>query len=85
MSKLTVQFFASLREQLGAERLELDWPEPKAATELVKAIEAQLGEDAAQILDGPEILIAVNQTMVDRDHQIQPSDEVAFFPPVTGG
>jgi len=29
--------------------------------------------------------VAVNQTLVDFSHQIQDGDEVAFFPPVTGG
>jgi len=31
------------------------------------------------------VLVAVNQTLVDFSHQIQDGDEVAFFPPVTGG
>jgi|TARA_B110000459_G_C16159208_1_gene294366 molybdopterin synthase sulfur carrier subunit len=31
------------------------------------------------------IRIAVNQEYVDLDHPIKPGDEIAFFPPVTGG
>jgi molybdopterin synthase sulfur carrier subunit len=31
------------------------------------------------------IRIAVNQEYVDFDHPIKPGDEIAFFPPVTGG
>lgn len=34
---------------------------------------------------GPKVLVAVNQTVVDRSHPLNDNDEVAFFPPMTGG
>ena len=85
MSQLNVQFFASLREQLGQESLQLTWPNAAPVTSLLKLIGLELGNDAESILSQSEILVAINQEMVDRDHLVNPGDEVAFLPPVTGG
>jgi molybdopterin synthase sulfur carrier subunit len=35
--------------------------------------------------DDRKILIAVNQTVVDKSQVLDPGDEIAFFPPMTGG
>ncbi len=85
MSQLNIQFFASLREQLGHEQITIDWPNADSANTLIETIAGKLGPNASHILSQPDILVAVNQTMVDKDHQIEPGDEVAFLPPVTGG
>lgn len=84
MSQLKVKFFASLREQLGSDSVELAWTDGQSIQVLIDLLKEQLGE-AANILDQSEILVAVNQTMVDRDHHINAQDEIAFLPPVTGG
>ena len=77
--KVHVLFFASLREQLGRteQRLEL------ASMHSVESLWNQLsrGHDALPA----QILFAVNQEYVHADYQLQDGDEVAFFPPVTGG
>lgn len=85
MTQLKVQFFASLRERLGRDHLDVHWPEQASAEALIKAIAAELGAEAGELLNQDEILIAVNQTMVGRDHLVDAGDEVAFLPPVTGG
>lgn len=85
MSQLTVQFFASLREQLGHDKIEVNWPDSAPLSSLVDRIEQQLGKAASEVLSQDNILVAVNQTMVERSHIVAPGDEVAFLPPVTGG
>jgi molybdopterin synthase sulfur carrier subunit len=85
MSQLTVQFFASLRELLGQDSIQLSWPEALPVTSLIDAIGAELGREAAELLTHSDILVAINQAMVDRDHPVHSGDEVAFLPPVTGG
>jgi molybdopterin converting factor subunit 1 len=83
MSQLNVQFFASLREQLGRDTLQVHWPQTDTVASLIEVVEQ--AADAQGLLQSPDILVAVNQTMVDREASVQPGDEVAFLPPVTGG
>ncbi|MCG6887145.1 MAG: molybdopterin converting factor subunit 1 [Proteobacteria bacterium] len=75
---ITVKYFASLREQMGTGEVRLD---TSAAT--------TVGEAWQQATDGADLpanlLMAVNMEYVDAHHKVQDGDEVAFFPPVTGG
>ena len=75
---IQVKYFASLRERMG--RAEAAVPATAARTV------AEVWERAA---DGkampPNTLVAVNLEYVDLDHAVNEGDEVAFFPPVTGG
>ena len=82
MAEVRVLFFASLREALPV--AELSWPLMAATTlgELRTALRAQ-GEDWAAL--DSTLMMAVNQTLVQPEARVQPGDEVAFFPPVTGG
>jgi sulfur-carrier protein len=43
------------------------------------------GGHAEALADLKAIRVAVNQDFADFDHRLAPDDEVAFFPPVTGG
>lgn len=79
---MKVLFFAALREQLGT--AQLNWVQPVASlTELKAQLMAQ-GE-VWQILAAEHVQVAVNQRMVRGDCALSEQDEVAFFPPVTGG
>lgn len=82
---IQVRYFASLREQLGCDAEAI---EPSAATTVaeLRAFLCVRGEPWAQALaPGQRILAAVNQAMARPDSPIADGDEVAFFPPVTGG
>ncbi|REC96387.1 cyclic pyranopterin monophosphate synthase MoaC [Kushneria indalinina] len=84
-SPIEIRFFAELRERLGIEKLSvlpghLSSPTLRGLKEWVKS-----QVDAPQALDQPRLLCAVNHDMVQGDITINPGDEVAFFPPVTGG
>ena len=75
---ITVRYFASLREQLGRGEDRLDASETDTA--------AGVWARAVPEREMPErVLIAVNQEYAEPDHPVSDGDEVAFFPPVTGG
>jgi molybdopterin synthase sulfur carrier subunit len=73
-----VRFFASLRERMGRGEQELD----PGRISSVADVWAEVATDGDL---PPNVLIAVNQEYAERDHPVRDGDEVAFFPPVTGG
>lgn len=78
-------YFAHLREALGLASEDLALPPEVADIGALRAHLAARG-DAWQILTAAQNLrAAVNQRMVGADAAIADGDEVAFFPPVTGG
>lgn len=79
-----VLYFAGLREALGTSAEGVELPAPATAAGLRDAIAAR-GEPWAQLGRTKNLRCAVNQAMVGFDAAIQDGDEVAFFPPVTGG
>ena len=84
--KVKVFFFAALREQLGVSSEEINLP-GKAST--VGALRAHLlrrgGAWQSALAEGKLLRVAVNQDMAKLPGAIKAGDEVAFFPPVTGG
>ncbi|MBL6717452.1 MAG: MoaD/ThiS family protein [Pseudomonadales bacterium] len=83
---IEVRFFARLREALGRERLSLPLDAPGLTVAgLLCALDAEIPGARAQ-LTAPGIRLAVNQTFVeDETFTLNPGDEIAFLPPVTGG
>lgn len=80
---VNVLFFASLREVLGVGQMSHPFEGAGSATELLGQLKRQ-GADWESALGGP-LLCSVNQEIVPLDTVILDGDEVAFFPPVTGG
>ena len=81
---VTVRFFASLREAVERDAIQLALAEPTLAAlrqQLVKC----LGKNRTAALDDQGVQIAVNQTLVQGEAKLRTGDEVAFLPPVTGG
>jgi molybdopterin synthase sulfur carrier subunit len=81
---IKVLFFAKLREQLGCEGIEMDAREVSTVAELRRQL-IELHPRWAASLDDRNLLVAVNQTLAKAEHPVGADDEVAFFPPVTGG
>ena len=83
---ITVRYFASVRERLGAQdSVELAaLPQPTVG-ELLAWLQAR-SADHARLLDPDRGLrMARNHTLCEADEPLSDGDEVAFFPPVTGG
>jgi sulfur-carrier protein len=83
---VTLLYFAGLRESLGCSREELALPTGNAT---VAALVDELRRRGARWTDafapGKTWRVAVNQKMANLATPVKPGDEVAFFPPVTGG
>jgi len=80
---IKVLFFAQVRELVGTDSLML-----ASSPDTVEGLRQQLAERGdrwALALEEGKLLAAVNQTLVEATHPIADGDEVAFFPPVTGG
>lgn len=82
--KLSLLYFARLRETLGVESERLD-SEAANVAELLAELR-QRGQSWAQELAADKVFrVAVNQEMAKPDTPLADGDEVAVFPPVTGG
>jgi molybdopterin synthase sulfur carrier subunit len=80
---IRILYFAALREALGTASEEL----PGAVT-TVAELRSQLLERGGAweaLAEGRSLRVAVNQRMAEPASRVRDGDEVAFFPPVTGG
>lgn len=80
---MQVLFFGQLKETLGTTKLQIDSP-----VKTVKELKVLLGEKGAvwqENLFEHSCLCAVNQVLAQDSQTLDENDEVAFFPPVTGG
>jgi len=81
-----ILYFARLAESLGIKSETIDLSaECGTVADLVGLLRAR-GEPFDSTFDGTtRVLVAINQEMSEPEAQISNSDEIAFFPPVTGG
>jgi molybdopterin synthase sulfur carrier subunit len=81
-----IVYLARLREALA--RTQEEWPLDAGATSvavLAAALAARGGAWAHELAQGRAVRVAVNHVMASPDTVVRAGDEVAFFPPVTGG
>jgi molybdopterin synthase sulfur carrier subunit len=83
--KLKVLYFASLREAVGCSEEELALPAGVASVGGLRAHLAARGERWQALAPGQRVRAAVNHHMAGPEAPLAAGDEVAFFPPVTGG
>lgn len=81
---IKVRFFASLREALGVDQLDVSAETIASVSDLLSYLREQ-GAIWADALSASNLLVAVNQVHADIDAPVASGDEVAIFPPVTGG
>jgi|LGVF01.2.fsa_nt_gb molybdopterin synthase sulfur carrier subunit len=75
---ITIKFFASLREHVGQGEAETNETDAKTVIEAWNKVTNNMAM--------PEnTLMAVNMDYVEANHPVKAGDELAFFPPVTGG
>lgn len=78
--KITVRYFAALRDQRGASHEILVDPQPTPA-----ALYAELQGQHRFSLTPAQVRFAVNGQYVEPTHNLKDGDEVVFIPPVAGG
>jgi molybdopterin synthase sulfur carrier subunit len=82
--KITVKYFASIREAMGQGSEALDTAAATLA-ELRDALIARGGAGGEALARGRAVRMALNQVMSEESVALTEGCEVAFFPPVTGG
>lgn len=82
--KITVKYFASIREALGQGSEAVD-TQATTLQALRDELLARGGAYAAALARGKAVRMALNQVMSDESAALVEGAEVAFFPPVTGG
>lgn len=75
---ITVKFFASLRETLDRDTISLEASDAATAADVWR-----IATDDHEFPNNT--LIAINMEYANAEHAVHDGDEVAFFPPVTGG
>lgn len=82
--KVTLRYFASIRETLG---IGSEWVDTQATTlgALRDELLARGGAHAEALARNKAVRLALNQTMADESDALTEGAEVGFFPPVTGG
>ncbi|MFC0251844.1 molybdopterin converting factor subunit 1 [Massilia consociata] len=84
--KITLKYFASVREAVGTGQEPFELPEGVATVGTVRdALVARGGSWAEALGQGRAVRMACNQVMCGPDTAVTDGAEVAFFPPVTGG
>ena len=80
--KITVRLFAALADRAGTRVLDLALP---ADTTVDSAVQELVAGNPQLAQFQSHLLCAVNQEYVDKEHRLAEGDELALFPPVSGG
>ncbi len=83
---MTVLYFARLRDEIGDSEEKLDLPgDVTTVAELMVWLRDQSEGHGHALGPGAMLKVAVNQEYAAPDAPVRPDDEIAIFPPVTGG
>jgi molybdopterin synthase sulfur carrier subunit len=82
---IQLRYFASLRETLGIGDEQIELPENVSDLPALTQWLQQRGESWQNALADQRLHVAVNQQIVSADSRVTDGDEIAWFPPVTGG
>ena len=80
--KLTIKFFAALRDTIGAEEIAIDWRSQLSCGDVLTLLKGYF-RGTEPLLS--RSLIAVNGEHAGAERILSPEDEVAILPPVSGG
>lgn len=80
-----VVLFASIREDLGTDEISCEIKAGTRVSALIDQLASSNGPEWGAVLKAENIKIAVNQELISGNVALDPDDEIAFFPPVTGG
>ncbi|MDH5679490.1 MAG: MoaD/ThiS family protein [Nitrospinota bacterium] len=79
-----IRFFASIQDKLGASELRIRITDSRSLRNILMETATINQIEPSFFIDGP-FLFAINQTMAGLDDMVQDGDEIAIFPPMSGG
>lgn len=83
---MRILYFALLRERVGmAEEIVSPPAEVRTVAELIAWLRGRSEQHEAALANSALVRVAVNQDYAQPGDPVRPGDEIAFFPPVTGG
>jgi sulfur-carrier protein len=82
---IKILYFAALRDTLGCSQESLTLPAGVGTVEELQDFLADRGDAWLALRQGRNVRAARNQRMAQPSETLMPGDEIAFFPPVTGG
>ena len=80
--QLTIRLFATLKDRVGQGKVQLEVAAPATVQTMLAALSVEYPALSASL---PTALVAVNQMFAFAETAVQPEDEIAIFPPVSGG
>ena len=83
--RFTVLYLARLRDVLGCGNEQIELPDASTVSALINSLRDRGGAWAIELAAGRAVRVAVNQEMTEVTAALSDGDEVALFPPVTGG
>lgn len=82
---INIVYFSKYRESLGISKEQYSLNEAADLNVLRESVRTRHGDKVADMLADVRCVLAVNQVVVTANTTLEDGDEVAFFPPVTGG
>jgi molybdopterin synthase sulfur carrier subunit len=83
---IRILYFARLREDMGIAQEMFELPGDSCDVNSLRAqLVARGGASATALGSGKAVRVSVNQDLARGDTPVKAGDEIAFFPPVTGG
>lgn len=82
---IQVLFFARFREELGIASEQIELEGVSSIGDLLDHLRGRGDAWGRLFAEDQRVMMAVNQELADRETPLKAGDEVAFFPPVTGG
>jgi sulfur-carrier protein len=85
LTPVRLVYFARVREAIGIDGEERDLPPGTSISALVDLLAAEDARYAEAFADRSKLRFALDQKMVREDALLDDAEELAIFPPVTGG
>ncbi len=82
---IDVKYFARFREELGSDGERIEAAQVATIDALLSELRGRGGAWSRLFAEDQRVMMAVNQELADRATRLADGDEVALFPPVTGG
>lgn len=86
VNAVMILFFAKLREDLGVSEIQLELAsESPSVAEVIDQLAKEYGPQFSEKLNQDNVVIALNHDVIHRQSLVEAGQELAFYPPVTGG